>query len=47
MMMDVGGYEGDGVKERVMGGVGWLFILSDVWADDVKTASPSAYAFYT
>jgi len=29
-MMDVGGYEGEGVKERMMGGVGWLFILSDV-----------------
>jgi len=24
-MMDVGGYEGDGVKDGVMGGVGWLF----------------------
>ncbi len=34
-------------KERVMGGVGWLFILSDVWVDDVKIASPSAHAFYT
>ena len=30
-----------------MGGVGWLFILLDVWADDVKTALPSVYAFYT
>jgi hypothetical protein len=35
------------LKERVMGGVGWLFILSDVRADDAKTASPSAHAFYT
>jgi hypothetical protein len=46
-MMDIGGDKGDGVKERVIGRVGWLFILSDVWADDVKTASLSAYIFYT
>jgi hypothetical protein len=30
VIIDIGGYKGDSVKERVIGGVGWLFILLDV-----------------
>jgi hypothetical protein len=43
----MGSYKGNSIKERVIGRVGWLFILSDVWANNTKTALPSAYTFYT